>query len=300
MVGALTLLVGGLFLFNRVFLQKIHTWHWATEYFKSRMVDLGLAAGAALAIGLGLLPVVCGFVALRLPDRRGEPAYRAFAAFLAASIVVFSLYTAGKAAYLSTVFSTLTEERNLIYLSPLLLVATVLVFESRRIDWRIAIAATAFVALHRADEAVPARLPVLRGAGRVDPHGGEPAPGVGHAAPAPRAPRRGARRARPARGAARARRRGGGDRAAARVDARRRDHGDRGRRQHREQLPQPPRAAARPDRPVDGPAAGDVHRPGVHRPERALADGVLEPLAPARREPRLDRRPGPGRRSGRT
>jgi Dolichyl-phosphate-mannose-protein mannosyltransferase len=144
-VGALTLLVGGVFLFNRIVLQKIHTWHWATEYFKSQMVNYGLAAGAALTIGLGLLPVVCGFVALRLPDRRGEPAYRAFAAYLGSAIVLFALYTAGKAAYLSTVFSSLTEERNLFYLSPLLLVATVLVFESRRIDWRIVAAATGFV-----------------------------------------------------------------------------------------------------------------------------------------------------------
>ena len=38
-----------------------------------------------------------------------------------------SLYTAVKAAYLSTVFSTLTEERNLIYLSPLMLIGTALV-----------------------------------------------------------------------------------------------------------------------------------------------------------------------------
>jgi hypothetical protein len=144
-IGALTLLVGGLFLFNRVFLSSIHTWQYASEYWKGRMVDYGLTAGASLAIGLGLLPVICGFVALRLPERSGQPAYRAFAAFLAASIVCFSLYTAGKAAYLSTVFATLTEERNLIYLSPLLLVATALVFESRRIDWRIVAAATAFV-----------------------------------------------------------------------------------------------------------------------------------------------------------
>ncbi len=52
------------------------------------MVDFGLAASAALAIGLGLLPVICGFASLRLPERRGEPAYRAFAAFLAASIAL--------------------------------------------------------------------------------------------------------------------------------------------------------------------------------------------------------------------
>ena len=72
-------------------------------------------------------------------------AYRAFAAYLGASIVCVSLYTAVKAAYLSTVFATLTEERNLIYLSPLMLIGTALVFESRQIDWRIVAAASAFV-----------------------------------------------------------------------------------------------------------------------------------------------------------
>jgi hypothetical protein len=144
-IGALVLLLGALFLFNRVVLQRSYEWHQATEYWKSRMIDLGLNAGAALAIGLGLIPVVAGFAALRLPDRRGEPAYRAFAAYLAASILCFSFYTAGKAAYVSTVFATLVEERNLIYVSPLLLVATVLVFEARRVDWRIVAAASAFV-----------------------------------------------------------------------------------------------------------------------------------------------------------
>jgi len=144
-VGALVLLIGAVFLFNHVVLQRSYQWHQATEYWKSRMVDLGLTAASALTIGLGLIPVVAGFVAMRLPDRRGDPVYRAFAAYLAASILCFSLYTAAKAAYVSTVFATLTEERNLIYLSPLLLVATVLVFESRRVDWRIVGAGAAFV-----------------------------------------------------------------------------------------------------------------------------------------------------------
>src|SRR5207249_4779034 len=79
-LGALLLLVGALLLFNRVFLSQIHTWQVASDDWKSRMVDLGLRAGAALAIGLGLLPVVAGLVSLRLRERRGQPAYRAFAA----------------------------------------------------------------------------------------------------------------------------------------------------------------------------------------------------------------------------
>src|SRR5262249_40554053 len=43
-VGALVLLAGALFLFNRVVMNHVYEWHWASEYFKSKMVDLGLAA----------------------------------------------------------------------------------------------------------------------------------------------------------------------------------------------------------------------------------------------------------------
>ena len=43
---------------------------------------------------------------------------------LGCSLVAFGLYTAAKAAYLSTVFATRVEERNLIYLCPLLFIAT--------------------------------------------------------------------------------------------------------------------------------------------------------------------------------
>src|SRR5207253_11273350 len=49
-MGAIVLLLGALFLFNRVVLQRSYEWHQATEYWKSRMIDLGLTAGAALAI----------------------------------------------------------------------------------------------------------------------------------------------------------------------------------------------------------------------------------------------------------
>ena len=51
----------------------------------TRSPRAALAAGA-LAIGLGMLPVIGGLASLALPERRGEPAYRAFAAYLAASV----------------------------------------------------------------------------------------------------------------------------------------------------------------------------------------------------------------------
>jgi hypothetical protein len=144
-LGAVLLVIGGAFLFNRVFLQHVTEWQIATQYWKHRMVDLGFLAGGAFAIGMGILPVIGGLASLWLPERRGDPAYRAFAFYLGASIVAVSLYAASKAAYLSTVFSTLIEERNMFYLSPLMLVGTALVFGARRVNWWLIGAATAFV-----------------------------------------------------------------------------------------------------------------------------------------------------------
>ncbi len=144
-LGALVLLLGANFFFNRLVLARNYQWNNVTELWKGRMIDLGLSAGSAFAIGLGLLPVIGGFTSLRLTERRGDPAYRAFAAFFVTATLTVSLYTATKAAYLSTVFGTYTEERNMIYLSPLLLIGTLLVLESRRIDWRLLLVAAAFV-----------------------------------------------------------------------------------------------------------------------------------------------------------
>jgi hypothetical protein len=144
-LGAVVLLIGAVILFNRIVLDHSYEWSYSSTYFRGRMFHLGFTAVGALAIGLGLLPAVAGLTALRLRERRGDPAYRAFAAFLATSILFISLYTATKAAYLSTVFSTLTEERNLIYLSPLLLVATMLVLETRRVSLWVLFASAAFI-----------------------------------------------------------------------------------------------------------------------------------------------------------
>jgi hypothetical protein len=137
------LLAGALILFNRVFLQHIHEWQVSTEFWKNRMADLGLKAALALTVGFGILPLLGGFAALRLPDRRGTPAYRAFAAYLASAIFCVSLYTAFKATALSLVFSTLTEERNMIYLSSSLIDR--LGLRGAALDWRIVAGASAFV-----------------------------------------------------------------------------------------------------------------------------------------------------------
>jgi hypothetical protein len=144
-IGAIVLAVGALFLFNRVVLQHIHQWQVTSQYYKNRLVDMGLRAGLSFTIGLGALPVIGGLTSLRLPDRRGDPAYRAYVAWTSAAIGTLALYTAVKAAYLSTIFATLWEERDLIYLSPLLILGTVMVFEAKRVDRRFVAGATAFV-----------------------------------------------------------------------------------------------------------------------------------------------------------
>ena len=98
------------------------------------MIDYGIWAGAALAIGLGVIPLVAGVAALFRPrSERRTPELRAFTAVFIAAIACFGLYTANKAAFLSTVFATRVEERNLIYLSPLVLVAMALWIDRPRL-----------------------------------------------------------------------------------------------------------------------------------------------------------------------
>jgi hypothetical protein len=92
-----------------------------------------------------LLPAIAGLASLWLPERRGERAWRAFAAFTASAVVTVSAYTGIKAAYLSTVFATRVEERNMIYLAPLLIAGTAVFFSTRRVWLPGVIASAAFI-----------------------------------------------------------------------------------------------------------------------------------------------------------
>jgi hypothetical protein len=133
-IGAATLIAGVLIVVNAYVTHRSFSWYVATTLYKDRMIDYGLWAVGALTIGLGVFPVVAGLSALVRP--RGvvrTERERAFVAVAAASVAGFAWYTAIKAAYVSTVFSTLTEERNLIYVSPVLFVATALFLERPRV-----------------------------------------------------------------------------------------------------------------------------------------------------------------------
>ncbi len=127
--------------FNWLVVERVNRWSPSQYVNRHTLGDGGLAAGA-LAIGLGMLPVIGGLASLALPERRGERAYRGFCAYLAAAVAVLWLYTALKVTYLAG-STTPIEERNLFFLSPLLLLGTALVCAARRLDWRAVAAATA-------------------------------------------------------------------------------------------------------------------------------------------------------------
>jgi hypothetical protein len=132
-VGAGILALGALIVLNQVVSARSPEYAVVTQAYKHRMWSLGFQAGSAFSIGIGVLPAMTGLAALWLPQRRQERAWRAFAAFTASALVAVGAYTGIKAAYLSTVFATRVEERNMIYLGPLLIVGCAVYFTSRRI-----------------------------------------------------------------------------------------------------------------------------------------------------------------------
>ena len=89
--------------------------------------------------------MIGGIASLWLPERFADPAYRAFSAYLLASILALWIYTAAKATYLLSSLRPAIEERNLFFLSPLLLIGTALVLGARRVNWPLIGVATVVV-----------------------------------------------------------------------------------------------------------------------------------------------------------
>jgi hypothetical protein len=145
--GAVVLGIGGLIALNAAVAAHSHEWLIATGYLRTRMLDYGLWAAGALTIGLGIFPVVAGIAAVfRAPGSPPRtPAERAFTAVFASGIIAFGWYTAVKAAFITLSLGRLVEERNLIYVSPLVLVAASTWLERPRVRvWAVA-GAGAFV-----------------------------------------------------------------------------------------------------------------------------------------------------------
>ncbi|MFL5910490.1 MAG: hypothetical protein ACJ768_08005 [Gaiellaceae bacterium] len=134
-IGAVVLIFGAIFVVTAIGSHHSLEISRVTRGYKHRLINEGDWAAATLALGMGVLPFIAGLASLF--RARGEPPsreVRLFRSVAVAGIVAFGLYTGIKAAYLSTVFATRVEERNLIYIAPLLFVGTALVFSRRRVS----------------------------------------------------------------------------------------------------------------------------------------------------------------------
>jgi hypothetical protein len=145
--GAVVLTLGAVLAFSAAMGHLSTAWRNTTFLYKERIFDHASWALGALAIGIGVLPLLVGVAALARPkDEPRDPRTRAFVVTSAAAIGAFVWYAGIKGAYISTVFATYVNERNVIYLAPVLLAGMALAL-ARGVGkwWAIAIAALATV-----------------------------------------------------------------------------------------------------------------------------------------------------------
>ena len=133
-LGFATLVVGAAVLLSAAAGNESHEWLIATGFYKHRMFTYGLWAAGAVVIEVGVLPAVVALALLwRTPGELYRRELRSFRCLILAALITFGWYTAVKASYQSTVFGTYVVERNLIYVIPLLFVATAVWLERRRL-----------------------------------------------------------------------------------------------------------------------------------------------------------------------
>ena len=181
-VGGVALAVGAVIALVAFLGHRSGEWEVAATAWKDRMVEYGSWAGGAFAIGIGVLPAIALLAVLAVPaSERARPGVRAFVVVTGGAVVSFGWYAAIKGAYLSTAFSSLIVERNLIYLTPLAFVATAyLLMRAAAPVWAVLVVGRgrARDGALGADRPRPRQLPVLRGARARDPRAREPRVGL--------------------------------------------------------------------------------------------------------------------------
>jgi hypothetical protein len=156
-VGALTLAVGVAVGLSALIGAASKSWRDTTGYYPERILEHASWSLGALAIGIGVLPLIAGMAALARPAKEPrDPRTRAFVVTSVAAIIVFVAYAGIKGAYISLTFSTLVVERNLIYLCPILFAGTALAV-ARGVGRGWAIAGAAVFTLYLVNE-TPLRL----------------------------------------------------------------------------------------------------------------------------------------------
>jgi len=134
-IGAIVLGFGAIFFISGVASHHSLQWLTITRAYKHRIIVEGNWAVGSLAVGMGVIPLIGGLTSLfRARGERRETRLRVFRCVALGAFISFGIYTAMKAAYLSTTFATRVEERNLIYIAPLLLIGTAVLLERRRFN----------------------------------------------------------------------------------------------------------------------------------------------------------------------
>jgi hypothetical protein len=145
-IGFAALGVGGILAASALLGQVSSEWANTSATFPGRIVEYGAWAAGAFAIGLGFFPLVAALTALVRPRAQyRDPGTLAWVTLAASSFVAFAWYAALKGAYLSTVFSSLIVERNLVYLTPIVFAGAALLLERRDPAWWAALVAGAIV-----------------------------------------------------------------------------------------------------------------------------------------------------------
>jgi hypothetical protein len=111
-----------------------------------KMVAYARSGAGSVVVGLGILPAIAGLAALVRPrGERSTPPRRAFVCLFVAVAAGLLLYTAAKGVYFGPLANPV-EERNLIYLVPLVFAGTAMWLSRRRVEPAALLAAAAVVA----------------------------------------------------------------------------------------------------------------------------------------------------------
>jgi hypothetical protein len=144
--GAAVLLIG-VVVFADVFVAQ-HSYEWFIgTHFWHRAFTYGLWALGSFTIGVGIVPVLLALTWM-LGSRRDGHEDRGLLAISISTIVAFTLYTAVKASYESTIFSIRVWERNIIYIAPIVFVVAarwVVAGRRRVFPLALALAATTYL-----------------------------------------------------------------------------------------------------------------------------------------------------------
>jgi hypothetical protein len=120
-LGAVALVLAVAIYLGAILTHHSDTWRTGT-YYHHRMFEYGVWAVGAFTIGVGVVPVVVALAWL-LGNPFREKRERTLGGLLLGSALAFGVYTGVKASKLSTIFAIRVEERNFIYVAPLVFVA---------------------------------------------------------------------------------------------------------------------------------------------------------------------------------